>query len=80
MKLFKHIYLRGNLNVLENVIDEASVFEGLNIWCHVPHVNMNSFRYGTGQVPAHLISPAQFVAHILYYFSKQNDLVIDPMA
>ena len=24
--------------------------------------------------------PAQLVAHILYYFSEQNDLVIDPMA
>ena len=24
--------------------------------------------------------PAQLIAHILYYFSKQNDLVIDPMA
>ena len=24
--------------------------------------------------------PAQLVAHILYYFSRQNDLVIDPMA
>jgi hypothetical protein len=24
--------------------------------------------------------PAQLTAHILYYFSKQNDLVIDPMA
>ena len=24
--------------------------------------------------------PAQLIAHILYYFSKENDLVIDPMA
>jgi len=24
--------------------------------------------------------PAQLIAHILYYFSKQNDLVFDPMA
>ena len=24
--------------------------------------------------------PAQLVAHILYFFSKQNDLVFDPMA
>ncbi|MGD9160441.1 MAG: hypothetical protein PVG39_18640 [Desulfobacteraceae bacterium] len=25
-------------------------------------------------------NPAQLIAHILYYFSKQGDLVIDPMA
>ena len=24
--------------------------------------------------------PAQLIAHILYYFSKQNDLILDPMA
>jgi hypothetical protein len=25
-------------------------------------------------------APAQLIAHILYYFSSQNDLVFDPMA
>jgi len=24
--------------------------------------------------------PAQLIAHILFYFSKQNDLILDPMA
>ncbi len=24
--------------------------------------------------------PAQLIAHILYYFSRQNDLIFDPMA
>ena len=36
------------------------------------------FRSGEAGGPGRI--PAQLIAHILYYFSNQNDLILDPMA
>ncbi len=49
---------------------------GLRTWDHW-YFNDIDQRFGDDW-PGRI--PAQLIAHILYYFSDQNDLVFDPMA
>ena len=50
---------------------------GLRVWDDWRWLDCDNKRFGD-EWPGRI--PAQLIAHLLYYFSKQGDLVLDPMA
>jgi len=70
----KQLPWRENIKKLQNPQEEKSQFKYFNIW------NFQSCdeKYGMVGFPGRM--PGQVIKNLLYYFTEENDLVIDPMA
>lgn len=64
----------GRLQSKQDTAEDAFIPQLFNVW----RFNSNDNRFGTDNYPGRI--PGQIIQNLLYYYTDQWDLVVDPMA